>query len=42
MHDLCLQNLPVTIAMDRAGLVGRMDRRITACSISLPCAIFPI
>ena len=22
MHDLCLQNLPVTIAMDRAGLVG--------------------
>ncbi len=22
MHDLCLQNLPVTIAMDRAGIVG--------------------
>ncbi|MDA8101114.1 MAG: 1-deoxy-D-xylulose-5-phosphate synthase, partial [Nitrospiraceae bacterium] len=22
VHDLCLQNLPVTIAMDRAGLVG--------------------
>ena len=21
-HDICLQNLPVTIAMDRAGLVG--------------------
>jgi 1-deoxy-D-xylulose-5-phosphate synthase len=22
MHDLCLQNLPVTLALDRAGLVG--------------------
>jgi 1-deoxy-D-xylulose-5-phosphate synthase len=22
VHDLCLQNLPVTLAMDRAGLVG--------------------
>ena len=28
LHDICLQNLPVVIGIDRAGVVGDDDRLI--------------
>ena len=33
LHDMCMQNLPVTLMLDRAGLVGMMERRIRVCLI---------
>ena len=33
IHDVCLQNLPVVIAVDRAGLVGSDGEHIRGCLI---------
>ena len=37
LHDVCLQNLPVTFVIDRAGLVGE-DGETTTVSDLLTCA----
>ena len=34
LHDVCLQNLPVVIAVDRAGLVGSDGETHQECSTS--------
>ena len=41
IHDICLQNLPVTFCMDRAGLSLMTDRHITDCLIFHIFAAFP-
>ena len=33
LHDVCLQNLPVVIAVDRAGLVGSDGETHQGCLI---------
>ena len=38
IHDICLQNLPVVLAVDRAGIVGRMGRPTRGSLISPICA----
>ena len=38
VHDVALQNLPVVLCFDRAGLVGRTAPRTTAASTSRPTA----
>jgi len=40
IHDVCLQKLPVTFCMDRAGLSGDDGPTITDCSTSPICAAF--
>ena len=36
LHDVCLQNLPVIFAVDRAGLVGSDGVIATTCSSRCP------
>lgn len=38
IHDVAIQKLPVLFAIDRAGIVGLMARRIRARLISPSCA----
>ncbi len=41
LHDVCLQNLPVTFALDRAGIVGADGPPTTASTIWPTCAACP-
>ena len=40
MHDILLQNLPVVLCMDRAGVVGADGEGTLACA--LPATAFPM